>query len=135
MIGAGTKFFRSDDGVAFVRVAKMLDVTPPEQTRSSSEKSYLDEESGFKSFEPGTIDPGEMSLVLEFDSKDPGQAALKADFTTKGNFHYKIQYPDGSTDVFEAHITGWGKSVPKEETIQRTVKFKVSGPIDETAAP
>ncbi len=135
MIGAGTKFHRSADGVAFTRVAKVLDLTPAEQTRSSSEKSYLDEETNYKRFEPGMIDPGELSLVLEFDSKDAGQVALKADFDTKGNFHYKVEYPDGSTDVFEAHITGWGKSVPKEETIQRTVKFKVSGPIDETAAP
>jgi hypothetical protein len=135
MIGSGTKFHRSDDGVAFTRIANILDLSPPEQTRSSSEKSYLDDETGFKTFEPGMTDPGEMTLALEFDTKDSGQVALKADKETKGNFYYKIEYPDLSTEVFQAHITGWGKSVPKEETIQRTVKFKLSGQTEETAAP
>jgi len=134
MIGSGTKFFRSNDGVTYTRIAKLLDITPAEQTRSSSEKSYLDSDDSFKRFEPGTTDPGELSAILEFDSKDTGQQALKDDKQTKSNFFYKIEYPDGSYDSFEAHITGWGKSVTKEETIQRTVKFKLSGEYLETPA-
>ncbi|BDM66225.1 hypothetical protein NFHSH190041_36770 (plasmid) [Shewanella sp. NFH-SH190041] len=133
MIGAGTQFFRSDDGTTYTRVAKLMDLTPPEESRSSSEKTYLDDTTNYKTFEPGMIDPGELSLALEFDITDAGQNALKADKGIKGNKYYKIVYPDGSSDAFMGHITGWGKSISKEETIQRSVKFKVSGAITESA--
>ena len=134
MIGAGTKFYRSDDGVLFERVSNILELTPQEETRTSSEKSYLDSESGYKEFEPGMTDPGELSLALEFDINDVGQEKLKADKGTKTNIWYRTEYPDASTDTFKGHITGWGKAVPKEETIQRTVKFKLSGEIVEAKA-
>ena len=134
MIGSGTKFYRSDDKLAWTRIANILDLTPPEESRNSSEKTFLDNDTNYKEFEPGMIDPGELSLVLEFNLADAGQAKLKEDKSTKANIWYKTEYPDGSSDIMSAHITGWGKSVPKEETIQRTVKFKISGEIEETAA-
>ena len=133
MIGAGSKFFRSDDGTAlsWEQVSKVLDLTPPGMTRGSSEKSYLESVTNSKSYEPGMIDPGEMELVLEFDKADLAQVALKADFETKSNFHYKIVYPDNTFHSFQGHITDWGIELPKEETVSRKIKIKLATVIAE----
>lgn len=131
MIGAGTTFNRSDDGTTYAQVTKVLDLTPPGMTRGSSEKSYLESATNSKSYEPGMIDPGEMEVTLEFDKADPAQIALKADFNTKANFFYKIIYPDNTFHSFEGHITDWGMELPKEETVVRKIKIKLSTIIDE----
>jgi len=124
MIGAGTKFFRSNDGVAWTQVTKVLDLTPPGMTRSSSEKSYLENTANAKSYEPGMIDPGEMEITLEFAKADAAQVALKGDFDTKSNFHYKVVYPDNTKHTFEGHITDWGIELPKKKPL--LVKSKLS---------
>ena len=131
MIGAGTKLFRSDDGAVWAQISKVLDLTPPGMTRGSSEKSYLESVTNAKSYEPGMIDPGEMEMTLEFDKADAAQAALKSDFTTQANFHYKLVYPDNTFHSFMGHITDWGMELPKEETVSRKVKIKLSTIITE----
>tara|TARA_B100000809_G_C14807187_1_gene412447 strand:+ start:150 stop:557 length:408 start_codon:yes stop_codon:yes gene_type:complete len=131
MIGAGTRFFRSDDGAIWTQVSKVLDLTPPGMTRGSSEKTYLESLTNSKSYEPGMIDPGEMEATLEFDKTDTAQIALKADFDTKANFHYKVVYPDNTFHSFMGHLTDWGMEVPKEETVSRKVKIKLSTVIAE----
>ncbi len=134
MIGSGTQFHRSEDGTTYTRIGKIMELNAPEQSRASSEKTYLDNSDNYKSFEPGMIDPGEMTISLEYDPDDAAQNLLKNDFNTKSNFYYKITYPDGSHDTFQGHITAWGKAVPKEETIQRNITFKVTGQVTETAS-
>ena len=133
MIGAGTTFNRSNDGTAmsWTQVTKVLELTPPGMTRGSSEKSYLESVDNAKSYEPGMIDPGEMEVTLEFEKGDAAQVALKADFNTKANFFYKIIYPDNTFHSFQGHITDWGIELPKEETVTRKIKIKLSTVIDE----
>ena len=131
MIGAGTKFLRSDDGSVYAQVTKVLDLTPPGMTRGSSEKTYLEATNNAKSYEPGMIDPGEMEVTLEFAKEDPAQVLLKADFNTKANFYYKVVYPDNTFHSFMGHITDWGMEVPKEETVTRKIKIKLSTVIAE----
>jgi hypothetical protein len=131
MIGAGTKFLRSDDGVNYTQVTKVLDLTPPGMTRGSNEKSYLESATNSKSYEPGMIDPGEMEVTLEFEKGDPAQVELKADFNTQANFYYKLVYPDNTFHSFMGHITDWGMELPKEETVSRKIKIKLATVIDE----
>ena len=134
MIGSGTQFSRSADDTTYTRIGKIMEMSAPEQSRASSEKTYLDNNDNYKQFEPGMIDPGEMTLTIEYDKDDAAQNELKNDFDTKSNFYYKITYPDGSTDKFQGHITGWGKAIPKEETITRSVTIKVTGAVTEEAS-
>lgn len=131
MIGASSRFYRSDDGTTWTQVAKVLDLTPPSLTRGSTENTYLEDAGSTKSYEPGIIDPGECDLVLEWDKADAAQVALKSDFETKSNFHYGIRYPDNTFDTWQGHMTEWGKELPKEETIKRKVKFKLATTITE----
>lgn len=134
MYGSGTKFQRSpDSGVTFVDVAEVADLTPGEETRASTERPLLADPSSVITTKPGAITPGECQLKLYWKPDDPAQIALKQDFSTQDNFHYRILYPDGSTDTFPGHITKWGKEqVTKNNEIMRAISIKKADlPIEE----
>lgn len=125
MYGSGTTFQRSSDGTTFTTVAEVAEITPGEETRASVERPLLADTNAVITTKPGAITPGELGLKLYWKPADPGQVALKADFATQENFHYRIVYPDGSTDTFPGHITKWGKEqVTKAQEIMRSISIK-----------
>ncbi|AQQ67489.1 hypothetical protein Mag101_07430 [Microbulbifer agarilyticus] len=126
--GYKTQFHRSDDGVAYTQVAGLLDVDPGEESRGSDDVTPIDGTSGYMDFDPvGLRDAGEHSLTFIWNEGDAGQAALRADFDSDTNCYYKVVYPEGTEVEFVGHITGWGKAIPKDSKMTRTVKVKVSG--------
>ncbi|WHI52984.1 phage tail tube protein [Microbulbifer sp. MLAF003] len=126
--GYKTKFSRSDDGSSYTPVAGMLDIDPGEESRGSVEMTPIDGTSGYMDYDPsGLRDAGEVSITLIWNESDSGQQALRADYDSDTNKYYQIEYPEGTTVEFTGHITGWGKAVPKDDKITRTVKFKISG--------
>ena len=126
--GYKTQFKRSaDTGTTYTQVAGLIDIEPHEVTRGSVETTKLDDTSGYKTFDPsGLADAGEVSCTLEWDEADTEQVALAADLDAVGNGYYQIAYPGGETVTFRGHVTSWGKAVPIEDRITRTVKFKLS---------
>ncbi|WP_444907876.1 phage tail tube protein [Microbulbifer sp. SSSA008] len=132
--GYKTKFYRSDDGSSYSQVAGMLDIEPGEESRGSVEMTAIDGTSGYMDYDPsGLRDPGEASITLIWKESDSGQQALRSDYDSDSNKYYKVEYPEGTTVEFLGHITGWGKAVPKDDKITRTVKFKISGKPSVTA--
>lgn len=116
------------DTTVFVQVAGLIDIEPHEVSRGSVDTTKMDDTSGYKTFDPsGLADAGEVSCTLEWDQADAGQVNLAADLDAAGNIKYQIVYPGGETVSFDGHITSWGKAVPMEERITRTVKFKLTG--------
>lgn len=133
MIGAGTTFARSDDGIIYdTNLANIVELDFPTETKSTSEISFLDSVDNYKEFEAGMIDAGEVSLTLKWDVSAAGQVALRGDFEAKNAFFYQITMPDGTEYTFKGVVTEWGKSLPKEETITQSVKIKITGSITET---
>jgi len=81
----------------------------------------------------GLRDAGEISITLIWKEGDSDQQTLRADYDSDINKHYRVEYPGGTTVEFTGHITGWGKAVPKDDKITRTVRFKISGKPSVTA--
>lgn len=129
MIGSGTKFMRTpDSGTTWNAVANIKDLGFPEESRDTSEDSYIDATDSYKEFVAGMIDSGEANIVLKWDQTDTEQVALHADFEGDGQPKmYKIVFPDNSNFVFNAVISKRGKEIPKNETITQSFTFKLSG--------
>lgn len=127
MIGYGTKFYRSPDDITYTQVANLLSFTPPEKSRSSIDNTTLDGTDLYKTFEPGMIDAGEVSLQLVWNQADAQQDALDADFESSALVYYRIKYPNDVTVDYYGFITGIGGTVEIEGRIAKTVKFKISG--------
>lgn len=113
----------------WINTAKIKDLTFPEETRETSEDSYLDSPDGYKEFVAGMIDGGEVGLVLKWNLADVGQIAINDKFSpaTDGIIYGRMTFPNGSTFVYKAVLTGRGVEVPKNETITQSFKLKVSG--------
>ncbi|MFI2810141.1 phage tail tube protein [Microbulbifer sp. JSM ZJ756] len=134
--GYKTQFHRSDDGLAYTQVAGMLEIEPNEVSRGSSDVTPIDGTSGYMDYDPaGLRDAGEVSITLIWNEGDTGQQALAADLESDANAYYKVIYPEGTEVEFIGHITGWGQSVPRDDKITRTVKFKISGKPTVTPGP
>lgn len=124
--GYKTKFSRFD-GAEFDQVAGLVSVEENEITRPPVQVTNLDGTSGYHLFAASPVgDPGEFSVVLEWNQADTEQAALKADFEAVTQNQYQVEYPGGETYTFNAFITSWGKTVELEDRIMRNVTFKIS---------
>lgn len=134
MQGQGAQFKRDNAG-SYVQVAGLVDLEDVSMSRGAVDTSLMDQTTSYMTSEAATlIDPGELSITLEWDPSDAGQTNLQSDFEGSTNQDYQILYPDGTTFDFTGHITTWGKATPKEDRITRNVTFKISGAPTITAA-
>ena len=111
----------------FTNTVKIKDFSAPEESTDTSEDAYIDEVSGYKEFVPGMKDPGEISLTLKWDEADTGQIVLNTAFEGDGAVYGQIVFTDGNKFTYKGVVTGRGIEVPKNETITRTYKIKLSG--------
>lgn len=111
----------------FVNTAKLKDLGAPEESRDTSEDAYIDEVSGYKEFVAGMKDAGEISLTLKWNESDVGQIVLNTAFEGDGEVYGQITFTTGAKFTYRAVVTGRGIEVPKNETITRTYKLKLSG--------
>lgn len=135
-IGHGTKFYMGDDGdpIIYTRVASLNEISAGEDTTNSVANDHVDDADLYNRFIPGRVNPGEVSLVLDWDKDDADQTALLA--AQGSNKNWRIEYPDGAVFDFYGHINKIGRpSTGDEEIISRMVSFKLSGSNTYTANP
>ena len=111
----------------FVNTAKIKDLGTPEESRDVSEDAYIDDEYGYKEFVAGMKDAGEFSLTLKWLKTDVGQVVLDTAFEGDGEVYGQMKFKTGEKFTYRGVLTGRGIAVPKNETITRTYKIKISG--------
>ena len=86
------------------------------------------------------ITPGDLKLVFNMVSGDPGQIAIQAAFNTLTKVEYQLAIPQSPTQtvvgdkyVFQAVCTEFSFSVSPEKAIQIQSSLKLSGPLTFTA--
>lgn len=130
-IGHGSLFEIEDttqSPVAFVKVAEVLNITPPALARDAIDATHTESTEGWREFIPGLKDGGEVSVEMNFI---PGHASLDlilALFSRDaGNF--RITFPDSPATVwtFSAFITGFEPEAPLEDKMTATATFKLTG--------
>jgi predicted secreted protein len=83
--------------------------------------------SGWKTFVQGLKDGGTFDVVLNYDSTDTSNNRLITAFNSGGSAQYTITFPDSSTLIFTAFVSGIGIAVPKDEKVQRTFTMRIDG--------
>jgi predicted secreted protein len=83
--------------------------------------------SGWKTFVQGLKDGGTFDVVLNYDSTDTSNNRLITAFNSGGSAQYTITFPDSSTLIFTAFVSGIGIAVPKDEKVQRTFTLRIDG--------
>jgi len=82
---------------------------------------------GWKTFVQGLKDGGTFDLVLNYDSTDTSNNRLITAFNSGESTQYTVTFPDSSTFVFTAFVSGVGIAVPKDEKVQRTFTMRIDG--------
>lgn len=82
---------------------------------------------GWKTFVQGLKDAGTFDLTVNYDKDMSGNTRLTQAFVSGGSAQYTITFPDSSTLIFTAFVSGIGIAVPKDEKVQRTFTMRIDG--------
>lgn len=127
MTGLKTRFEREDGGT-YETIAQVANITPPQPERETVEVEDLDPADGVMKKLAGLIDPGEVSLTLNFDPADNGHKALEDDFYAGVARNYRIVLPNGYGWTFSGIVTAFApQEISAGDVLQVEVTIAVSG--------
>ncbi|HVL82628.1 MAG TPA: phage tail tube protein [Actinomycetota bacterium] len=135
-IGAqGTQLQREDPATpgTYTTVAEVRNIGGPGLSVDTSDVTSHD--SGpWREFISTLIDPGEVSLDLNFLPDDPTQTALLDDLQARRVGTWRLLFPNGATWGFPALVTGFEPSSPHDGELSASATLKVTGQPDFAAA-
>jgi len=124
----------ADTEAAFVRLSPVKSYSPSEESVDTSERSFLDQDSDYKDHTPGMIDPGEVSIGVEYDKTNAGQTLVEAELGAVVDV--KVEFLDGDSELFSATVTKRAWSEPnRAEDLMRNYSFKLKGEVTKVPAP
>lgn len=127
MTGLGSQFQRENGSGTWETIAQVANIQPPQLEREVVEVEELDPPDGVMEKLPGVIDPGEVTLTLNFDPDDTGHTTLESDFYAGTVKNYRIRFPNGKGWTFSAFISGWApQEVTRGDVVQVEVTFTVT---------
>ena len=128
--GLRTKFYREDDAQSgtFVEIAQIASITPPQPEREVAEVDELDPPGDVKKKLPGIIDPGEVTVTLNFDPTNNGHLDLEQDFRDATPRQYRIKLPNGYGWTFTGIVTAYSpQEIASGDVVQAEVTITLSG--------
>lgn len=127
----GTQF-QIDNGGTYTTVAYVRDISGPSFSMDTVETSNHGSTSGWRTFVPGLIDGGEVSLDLLFDPSTATQmnsTGLLSELIGRTVEGFKIIWPDAATFTFDGLVTAFEPGAPFEDALTGSVTVKVTGAI------
>ena len=127
----GTQF-QIDNGGSYTTVAYVRDISGPSFSMDTVETSSHGSSGGWRTFVPGLIDGGEVSLDLLFDPSEAthmNSTGLLSELTGRTIEGFKIIWPDSITFTFNGLVTGFEPGAPFEDALTGSATIKVTGAI------
>jgi hypothetical protein len=66
----------------------------------------------------GSFNEGNKTLSIGYDSDDAGMVLLKAALASDGDYSFKVTYPDGDIDYFQAKVMTLSKATGGVDSIR-----------------
>jgi predicted secreted protein len=123
----GTQLKRGDGEAVetFTTIASVTNIQGPGLSRTTLDVTAHDSPDNHMEFIGGLIDPGEVSIDLNYDPAV--HDTLVADLEDVDPRNYQVVFPNGATWAIAAIMTGFEPSAPHEDKLTATAGFKVSG--------
>ncbi len=124
--GVGTTF-RRWDGINWVEIAEIKQITGPGKTRTTIDVTSLDSTGGYNEFIGGFRDGGTVVLAMIF--RRDTYEIMDGDFESNVLRNYEIYLPDDEfTSIeFEGLVTELPLEIAPDDAITTNVTIKVSG--------
>lgn len=134
-LGKFTKY-RLKVGETFVEVADVIAMTPVMPTRETEDVTPFggDEDNDWREHEGGLREPGEQELTIRYlDAANPGLDALISAFNTNTKVEQQLCYPLTAKPghQYKAVVVSVSTEIPIEKKLQRKIKLKLSGKIED----
>jgi len=130
-IGLGSAFSHrtSAAGVTpavYAEIGEAVSITPPNPTRETADTTHLKSPNGTREFIGTLRDGGEVTVM--FNWTDAAYAKASALFLEDDVQGFRIDYPDGATEDFNAIVTGKpGEPIEVDSVRRFSLPMKVSG--------
>jgi predicted secreted protein len=106
-------------------IAELTSIGGLELSADTIETTTLDSPDGYRTFEQGLKDAGEVSLSGYFDPTE--HQGLLTDFESGAVTTYSIEFPDATKWDFDAIVTGYSTGAELEDNVSFEATLKVSG--------
>ncbi|MER3438630.1 MAG: hypothetical protein C4346_14160 [Chloroflexota bacterium] len=130
MLGFGSKFYREIAGnpPTWQLVAQVSSITPPQPERQVVDIEELDPPGLVKRKLVGVVDPGEVSVTLNYDATNADHAALEQDFWAGVVKNYRIILPNNRGWQFPATVSSYKfQDLTQGDVVQVEVNFALWG--------
>lgn len=125
--GLRTKFYRKE-GEAFVEIAQVASIQPPQPEREVAEVDELDPPGDVRKKLAGIINAGEVSLTLNFDQTNAGHLVLEQDFRDGESHEYRIKLRTGFGWTFTALCTAYqAQEITSGDVVQVQATLMLTG--------
>jgi len=123
-------FFAIDDGLGtFDTIAEIFEISPPNQQTSDVDVTHMASPNKTREFIQGMVDPGEMSIGINWVPGDATDVILQALKTSGAVRSMKITWPNLVTWTFSGFIKGFEPSAPIDDKMTATITVRVTGSI------
>ena len=133
LFGQGTLLkLGNSAGTSFTTIARITDLSLPSMSADSVESTSHDSANFTREFEPGLIDPGELSLTILYDPAEVTHgltAGLPYLMKNRLKRKFQIHYTDAGDTIWtvEGFVTGFQGSAPIDDNVTADVTIKLSG--------
>jgi hypothetical protein len=127
MIGKGTIFGMETTAGndTYTALAYVFEITPPTETVDAIDLTHMSSPDFTREFGPGLINPGEVTLALNFIPGNSADVALRGAMREARGC--RVTFPNGATWTFDAFITSLGVETPMADKMVQRVTMQVTG--------
>lgn len=147
--GHGAQLYMSitTDPTNMTAIGNVISITGPNQSRDSIDISSMDSPNNFKEYIPGLLDAGEITVDINYDGSDGGDAAVLGGTNaatgllknTNPAMMATIGFFDGTNETGKTNVTNhsfWqangfitalGHQIPFDTKITQPVTIKLTG--------
>lgn len=118
-------------------IAHVRDVSGPNPELATDDVTHHQSPDAVDEFVGTTVNPGEVTFEINWMPGNPTHSpstGLLYWQSQRTREYWMLEYPDGSTDEFQAVVTGFARKAPVKGVLRADVKFKVSGLVMNTPA-
>lgn len=132
-VGKGVKF-SVDTGGGMVEVANVANISIGGRSVEEIDFTHLRSEGSYREFRSGFVDPGSVTLTLQYDPEHPthvGASGLET-LLAGANFDWEIDYSaagKAKKQTGNAYVSGNDISINVDSPVTSDVTLRNSGPI------
>lgn len=116
-------------GAAFVVLAEVYEVTPPEVSVDQVEVTHFKSPGRSREYIAALSDNGTASASMNYVPNSATDQLIETLLTSGDTAEMQITYPNGVTVTFDAFVASYSKAIPVADRMTADVSFKVTGDV------